>query len=106
MIDKGDPYFAAAQLSLAKLYIGNDSGLMHVASAVKTPTIGLFGPSREEVYGPYGEKSAFVRSNLSFDEIVHQPHYDYLAPISWMKELPIEKVLDKIKELKKVWNLN
>lgn len=49
-----DPLVAAACLRRAALYVGNDSGLMHIAAAVGTPTIGLFGPGFPEVYGPWG----------------------------------------------------
>jgi heptosyltransferase-2 len=37
------------------LFIANDSGPMHVSSAMGTPTIGLFGPNLPERYGPYGK---------------------------------------------------
>lgn len=36
------------------LFIGNDSGLMHLAAASGVSTLGLFGPSRTERYGPWG----------------------------------------------------
>lgn len=39
------------------LMIGNDSGVMHLANAVGTPTVALFGPSDPRVYGPYDQKS-------------------------------------------------
>ncbi len=36
------------------LFVGNDSGLMHLAAAAGAPTLGLFGPSRVDEYGPAG----------------------------------------------------
>lgn len=49
-----DPLAAAACIERAALYVGNDSGLMHIAAAVGTPTVGLFGPGFPDVYGPWG----------------------------------------------------
>lgn len=43
-------------LSRCKVFIGNDSGLMHLAATANTPTIGLFGPSPVKIYGPWGKK--------------------------------------------------
>ena len=59
----------AACLQRARLFIGNDSGLMHMAAAMKTPTLGLFGPSDERRYGPYGAHCAIVRGAAGFAEI-------------------------------------
>lgn len=53
---------AAACLRRAKLYIGNDLGLMHLAAAAGTPTLGLFGPGNEMVYGPWGPHAVTVRT--------------------------------------------
>jgi len=44
----------AALLSLCDLYIGNDTGPMHMATAVGTPTIGLLGPTNAKLQGPFG----------------------------------------------------
>jgi heptosyltransferase-3 len=41
-------------LSGARLYIGNDSGITHLAAAVGTPTLALFGPSDPAVWCPAG----------------------------------------------------
>ena len=81
----------AAALQRSSLYIGNDSGLMHLAAAAGVPTLGLFGPSREEVYGPWGERNAAVRTDLSLDEIVHQPGYDHRSQESRMLTLSVDK---------------
>lgn len=51
---------AAAVLARAALFVGNDSGLMHMAAATGTPTLGLFGPSRVEEYAPAGRRAGFV----------------------------------------------
>lgn len=49
---------AAACLARAHLFIGNDSGLMHLAAAAGTPTLGLFGRSRADEYAPAGPRTA------------------------------------------------
>ncbi|MGH7104518.1 MAG: glycosyltransferase family 9 protein [Acetobacteraceae bacterium] len=53
---------AAACLGRALLFVGNDSGLMHLAAAAGTPTIGLFGPTPAEEYAPTGRAAVAVRS--------------------------------------------
>nr|WP_241774891.1 glycosyltransferase family 9 protein [Flavobacterium sp. Leaf82] len=48
----------------ADLFIGADSGIMHLASAVQTPTIGLFSVSNIKKYEPYDNCSVAVDVNL------------------------------------------
>lgn len=50
----------AAVLSRASLYVGNDSGLMHIAAATGVPTLGLFGPTPASEYGPVGARAEAV----------------------------------------------
>jgi heptosyltransferase-3 len=51
---------AAACLKRVALFIGNDSGLMHLAAASGAPTIGLFGPTPASVYAPAGPRARAV----------------------------------------------
>jgi ADP-heptose:LPS heptosyltransferase len=51
---------AAACLRRASLFIGNDSGLMHLAAAAGAPTLGLFGPTPAGEYAPAGRLAAAV----------------------------------------------
>jgi heptosyltransferase III len=48
----------AAFLSRSSLFIGNDSGLMHLAAASCAPALGLFGPTNAEEYAPSGRRAA------------------------------------------------
>lgn len=45
----------AAVLKRCRLFVGNDNGPMHIAAAVGTPVVGLFGPTDPAEWGPRGE---------------------------------------------------
>lgn len=51
----------AALLERADLFVGNDSGLMHLAAAAGAPVVALFGPTDERLYGPYAQRRIVVR---------------------------------------------
>jgi ADP-heptose:LPS heptosyltransferase len=57
---------AYALLKRARLFIGNDSGLMHLAAAAGAPTLGLFGPSDERLYAPWGPNARVLRGPRDF----------------------------------------
>jgi ADP-heptose:LPS heptosyltransferase len=49
----------------AAIYVGNDSGPMHIANAAGTPLIGLFGPGPPHIFYPHGTQSRVVHHVLS-----------------------------------------
>ena len=49
---------ASACLARCALFVGNDSGLMHLAAAAGAPTLGLFGPTPAREYAPMGRRTA------------------------------------------------
>lgn len=51
----------AVWLKGARLYIGNDSGITHLAAAIGIPTLALFGPSSPETWAPRGENVIVLR---------------------------------------------
>ncbi len=53
-----------AVISLCQLFISNDSGPMHLAAALKVPTIGIFGPTDERITAPWGEGHAVVSKQI------------------------------------------
>lgn len=52
-------------LSLCELFIGNDSGPMHIAAALGKRTVGIFGPTSPERFGPYGPKAMALRAHVT-----------------------------------------
>jgi ADP-heptose:LPS heptosyltransferase len=79
-----------ACLARTALYVGNDSGLMHLAAAAGAPTLGLFGPSRDEHYAPWGDKAAVVRTPQSYGELIGGSDYDHRTTGTLMDGLSVE----------------
>lgn len=82
----------AACLSKATLYIGNDSGLMHLAAAVNIRVLGLFGPGYENIYGPYGPRNATIRTPETTQELLAKLPAPGARTPNLMQTLSIETV--------------
>ncbi|HEX9837236.1 MAG TPA: glycosyltransferase family 9 protein [Alphaproteobacteria bacterium] len=81
---------AAACFARVALYIGNDSGLMHMAAAAGIPTLGLFGPSPAAVYAPWGDRAAFVSTAIPFERLVGASGFDHRATACLMDSLSVD----------------
>ena len=55
----------------ARLFIGGDTGPMHLAAALRVPVVALFGPTRPERNGPFRTRSVVLRSPDSVDNTSH-----------------------------------
>ncbi|MCH8029891.1 MAG: glycosyltransferase family 9 protein [Candidatus Dadabacteria bacterium] len=53
----------AAVLEMCDLYFGCDTGISHIASAVGTPVITLFGPTDPDVWAPRGESVTVIKTD-------------------------------------------
>jgi ADP-heptose:LPS heptosyltransferase len=79
---------ASAVLQRATLFIGNDSGLGHMAAAVDTPTVTVFGPGDPLRYHPWHPQARWVQSpsgrieDVSVDAVIEQIRT--LMPEGWM----------------------
>ena len=87
----------AAFMKKSKLFIGNDSGLSHLASATKLKSIVLFGPTNDKIYGPHMVDSQVVRTNET---------YEYFKSInidksrSYMNSISVEKIYNILRDNK------
>lgn len=89
---------AYACLKRARLFIGNDSGTMHLAAAAGVPTLGLFGPSDEELYAPWGPNTRAVRGPRSYEQIrAVDPSFG--QALCHMMDLSVETVVAAAEEL-------
>lgn len=90
----------AALIKKCQLIIGNDSSLMHIAAATKTPTLGLFGPTNEHKAGPRGSLSFTVRAPNT--KAVYDTDTNYklgTQPHETLKKLKPEHVTQKAVEI-------
>jgi ADP-heptose:LPS heptosyltransferase len=66
----------AAELRRCRLFVGHDSGVSHLAAAVGTPTVALFGPTDPAIWRPLGGHVTVVRSpsrtmqGIEFEEVL------------------------------------
>lgn len=75
---KTDLLQATAVLQRAGLFVGNDSGLGHLAAAADTPTVSVFGPGDPQRYHPWHPRACSVQSttgsvaDVSVDTVIEQ----------------------------------
>lgn len=98
LVGKADLLVCYAALKRVRLFIGNDSGLMHLAAAAGTPTLGLFGPSDEALYAPWGPMARVVRGARTFEDFLEvDPQLN--QQICHMMDLAAASVLGKAEML-------
>ncbi|MGE3803746.1 MAG: glycosyltransferase family 9 protein, partial [Gemmataceae bacterium] len=79
----------------ARLMISGDSGPMHVAAALGTPLLALFGPTWPERSGPWGQRDAVLQARRppTHHTYRHDPEGCYI------RGLPVSSVLAKLRGL-------
>ncbi len=89
---------AAALLSQFQLYIGSDSGLVHLAVAVGTPTVGLFGPLNPSLLIPERPHFQALWSDIECrgcwpdHRMKHRDHCPKVLP-DCMSSIPVSRVI-------------
>lgn len=83
-------------LKKCNLFIGNDSGLMHLSASLEIPTVGLFGPSDIEQYRPWGKFTLGIKTPESPSELMGKKNFSHKNNFSLMKTLSVSNVEKKI----------
>ncbi|CAN7567759.1 glycosyltransferase family 9 protein [Phenylobacterium sp. LjRoot225] len=98
LVGQVDVVTSFACLKRARLFVGNDSGAMHLAAASGAPTLGLFGPSDERRYAPWGANARVVRGGRSFEEIMSSDP-DSSQALCHMMDLSVDRVYEAARVL-------
>jgi len=88
----------AAALSLCNAVVANDSGGMHLAAAVGTPVVGLFGATDPRVTGPLGEGNRIVLANGDLARRREIGRSDHAAQQA-MSTIEVDRVYREVTEL-------
>ncbi len=91
LFDKGDLRQLTQVIDKCDLFIGSDSALMHLAASTSCKTIGLFGPTNNIVYGPWGVGNISIKSEAQNNK--NSTGNKYLENIS------VEEVLKMIRNI-------
>jgi heptosyltransferase-2 len=84
---------AILALAAADVAVSNDSGLLHVAAALGTPAIGIFGPTSAWHWAPLNPIAAVIETRTSLPcRPCHKP-VCRLGHHRCMREIPVEQVL-------------
>jgi heptosyltransferase-1 len=78
----------------AKLFVGGDTGPMHLAAALQVPVVGIFGPTDPARNGPYGTQSVILRSPGS-----PTTHERRSKPDEGLLEISAEAVVSAVRSL-------
>jgi len=66
------------EISRCRLFVGNDSGITHLASYIGCPTIALFGPTDPRTWGPIGRRARVLwksrLEDITVDEVLLTVH--------------------------------
>jgi len=80
----------------ARLFIGGDTGPMHLAAALSIPVVGIFGPTNPARNGPFGTRSIVLRSDSSLTSYKHVATQE-----AGMLEISTEQVIGAARQLLK-----
>jgi ADP-heptose:LPS heptosyltransferase len=69
LVENKPLWLLAAILERCHIYLGNDSGVTHLAAAVGVPVLALFGPSNPKIWRPLGEKVKVLQAGMEVSQV-------------------------------------
>ena len=90
----------AAVYRSASVVVSTDTGPMHLAAAVRTPVVALFGPTAPWRTGPYGEGHVVLRAGVRCSPCFSRScKTTDLEPMACMNRITVEQVVDAVTRL-------
>jgi ADP-heptose:LPS heptosyltransferase len=90
-----------ALLARARLFVGNDSGIAHIAAAVQTPSVVIFGSSNTAHWRPW--VSAGTAAEVVLEEMECQPCHGYFCAKfdepECIKRVPVARVVAAVERV-------
>lgn len=86
-----------ALIARSHLFVGVDSAPMHVAAAVKTPVVALFGPSREQNWRPWGDGHLVLKRD-PFCSQLRRKRCEVTKRCECLETLRVEEVIAAVEE--------
>lgn len=88
----------ASVLKKCAVFVGNDSGVTHLAAALGLPVAAIFGPTDPSVWGPRGKSVMIVSSDLSCAPCEPEKWRKCLT-LQCLERIGVKKVLDAVSSL-------
>lgn len=92
-----------ALLARARLFIGNDSGIAHMAAAVETPAVVVFGSSNTVHWRPWASGAPGSTAEIVFEEMDCQPCHGYYCEKfdepECIKRVPVDRVIAAVERV-------
>lgn len=89
----------AAVLGKADVFICNDSAPMHIAAAMQTPTVAIFGPSKSRETGPYGVVCRVVEKEMVCRTSCDENSCRFASFHACMEQITVSQVMSAAAEL-------
>ncbi len=89
----------AAIIGMCDLFISHDSGPMHIAAAVKTPIIALFGSTEPRRAAPLTKNSIVIYKRRKNEPLQYDIYGRYInTDMDYLKRISVEEVISQVKK--------
>jgi len=88
----------ASVMEGCRFFVGNDSGITHMAAALGLPTVAIFGPTDQRVWAPRGEETIVVCRGIHCSPCP-QERFFQCKDSECLKAVEVEKVLEGLEEI-------
>jgi lipopolysaccharide heptosyltransferase II len=83
----------------ARLFVGNDAGPMHIAAAMGTPVVSLFGPTDPQVWGPWGKGHQIIWKQMDCNPCWR--HDCQRGELNCMHQISVDEVWEAVARILK-----